>query len=265
MLRRLLFPNAPLRLQLFWRGFSNWRKDLPWHDDCHCFSTSELANPLETFFDNRKEGRGIWKWRHYFDIYERHFSRFRGHEARILEIGIYSGGSLEMWRDYFGPRSYIYGVDIRPECKRYETESIKISIGDQADRNFWKEFKAGSPALDVVIDDGGHGAEQQIVAFEELFPFLRPGGVYLCEDLHGVFNGFAMYVQGLAHNLNEAARLTSNLNDKESRLTCETSGFQRSVRSVHLYPFVAVIERADSPVTELVAPMHGTQWQPFPA
>src|SRR5438067_13766465 len=56
------------------------------------------ANPLRQFFDARSEGRGIWKWLHYFDIYDRHFSRFRGEAVHVLEIGVYSGGSLEMSR-----------------------------------------------------------------------------------------------------------------------------------------------------------------------
>src|SRR5262245_46705450 len=59
------------------------------------------GNPLRAFFDARTEGRGIWKWNHYFDVYHRHFERFRGQEVHILEVGIYSGGSLEMWHDYF--------------------------------------------------------------------------------------------------------------------------------------------------------------------
>jgi hypothetical protein len=53
-------------------------------------------NRLTEFFDNRKSGQGIWKWRHYFDVYDRHFSKFRGQEVNIVEIGVFSGGSLEM-------------------------------------------------------------------------------------------------------------------------------------------------------------------------
>lgn len=265
-LRRTLFSNAPLLLLLrsywYWKGYTNWRKEVAWNNQ-YSPPGSNSSNPLETFFENRKGGRGIWKWRHYFDMYDRHFARFRGREVHVLEIGIYSGGSLEMWRDYFGPCSRIYGVDIQPNCTEYETESISISIGDQADPNFWKRFKEKTPALDIVIDDGGHLAEQQIVSFDELFPFLRPGGVYVCEDVHGTFAGFAMYVQGLAQGLNECERMAHNLSDRERRTTCMTTSLQSAVASVHLYPFAAVIERTDAPVAELIAPAHGTEWQPF--
>jgi hypothetical protein len=132
-------------------------------------------NPLRTFFNNRTEGPGIWKWDHYFDIYDRHFNKFRDTEVHILEIGIFSGGSLDMWRDYFGPRAYIYGVDIEEACRAYERDRTKILIGDQGDRQFWRTFREQVPLLDIVVDDGSHQTEDQIVTFEQLLPHLRPG------------------------------------------------------------------------------------------
>jgi hypothetical protein len=120
--------------------------------------------------------------------------------SAALEIGVYSGGSLDIWRNYFGPKAIIYGVDIAPDCRTYENDGIKIFIGDQADRSFWREFRRGVPTLDIVIDDGGHQPEQQIASLEELLPFLRPGGVYFCEDVHGMYNEFASYVLAWATN-----------------------------------------------------------------
>ena len=86
-----------------------------------------------------------------------------------------------MWKKYFGTKANIYGVDINAACRTYETDRIKVFIGDQKDRPFWRDVKQKIPALDIVIDDGGHGFDQQVVSLEELLPFLRPGGVYLCE------------------------------------------------------------------------------------
>jgi hypothetical protein len=82
---------------------------------------------------------------------------------------------------------------------------------------------------------------------------MRPGGVYVCEDIHRRFNGFAAYVQGLSDNLNEFSMRQG---------TVAPSTFQAAINSIHLYPFVAVIEKCDRPVHEFVAPKHGTQWQP---
>jgi 23S rRNA U2552 (ribose-2'-O)-methylase RlmE/FtsJ len=211
---------------------------------------NQTPNRLREFFDSRKEGRGIWKWLHYFDIYDRHFSKFKDHDVKLLEIGIYSGGSLDMWRDYFGPRATIYGVDIEPACRAYERGGVKVFIGDQADRSFWRELKSHVSTVDIVIDDGGHQAEQQIVSLEELLPILSPGGVYLCEDIHN-FNRFASYVHGLAHKLNVLGP------------NGETTAFQKAVNSIHLYPFITVIEKNKAALTYLQAEKRGTEWQPF--
>jgi hypothetical protein len=225
--------------------------------------TRSHSNPLRDFFDSRKEGPGIWKWNHYFDIYDRHFRRFRGQEVHVLEIGVYSGGSLDMWRNYFGPKATIYGVDIAPDCRVYENDGTKIFIGDQADRSFWRDFRRKVSTLDIVIDDGGHQPEQQIVSLEELLPFLRPGGVYFCEDVLGMYNQFASYVHGLGHKLNDMSQMSYFPDDNGRRAVGASTLFQSAIGSIHLYPFVTVLERNAIPVTELRAPKHGTQWQPF--
>ena len=140
-------------------------------------------NPLaEYFFSN--PGRLISKWHHYFEIYHRHFAQFRGRSPVVLEIGVFHGGSLQMWHRYFGPGTRVVGIDVIPECKRFEDEATTILIGDQSDRRFLAEVRSRVPHVDIVIDDGGHRMEQQIAAFEELYPHVQPNGVYLCEDLH---------------------------------------------------------------------------------
>jgi hypothetical protein len=206
--------------------------------------------PLERYFDEHTSGPGIWKFRHYFDIYHRHFERFRGHDVHVLEIGVYSGGSLRMWREYFGPAATIYGVDIDPACRSYEDDRIKIFIGDQGDPAFWAELLNDLSAIDIVIDDGSHRPEDQITSLECLLPALRPGGVYLCEDIKQRTNAFHDYIAGLSCNLNEVGPAPTS--------------FQRSVESIHLYPWVVVIEKRATALEKLVAPKHGTEWLPWP-
>ncbi len=231
-----------------------------WRAQDTSLRTGEPAvNPLREFFDARKEGRGIWKWLHYFDIYHRHLQKFVGTDAHIVEIGVYSGGSLDMWHDYFGPRVRVTGVDIAPECRSYEDEGTKIAIGDQADRRFWETFRRDNPDVDIVIDDGGHEPEQQIVTLEETLPHIRPGGIYLCEDVHGRGSHFAAFAHALADNLNESHRAP----DAGGLPRYRATPFQSSIAAVTFYPYVVVIEKTDSPRTEFTAPKHGTAWQPF--
>lgn len=219
---------------------------------------------LRAFFDAHKEGHGIWKWLHYFPIYERHFAKFRGRPINLLEIGIYSGGSLDMWRDYFGPRAHIFGVDIQRECQVYTRHGITVVIGDQSNPAFWVEFKALMPMMDIVIDDGSHKPRHQLTTLEEMLPHIKPGGVYLCEDIHGYPQSvFAEHVHQLAHGLNNHIGFEKNKYDDDRRLVKQTTPFQAEIRSVCLYPYVAVIEKYEEPVAEFVAPKRGTQWQPF--
>jgi len=256
---------APIRhlLEPLVRPLRHWRatkrgyayKFVPTARDTSSPATSDIPpNALRDFLNSHKEGRVIHKWDHYFEIYDRHFHKFRGQDVRVLEIGVYGGGSLEMWRDYFGPRAAIYGVDIEPACRAYEREGIKIFIGDQSDRIFWRQFRHEVSALDIIIDDGGHRAEQQIVSLEELLPILRPNGVYLCEDVHGAFHRFAPYVLGLDQQLNE-----HSLRDLKS--ACNP--FQSMIDSIHLYPFITVIEKRSTKITEFTSKSWGTEWPSF--
>jgi hypothetical protein len=245
------------------RGFDyaqRWQNDglagekLPFPHENKTTDTS--LNPFKKFFDSRETGRGIWKWTHYFDAYHRHFNKFIGSDVHVLEIGIYSGGSLEMWRDYFGPKSHIYGVDIQAECKCYENEHTKIFIGDQGDREFWRSLKKNVPTLDILIDDGGHKTEQQIITLEEMLPHLRAGGVYLCEDIHGKNNGFPAYLSGIVKNLNAHKR--SELNHGYT-----PTNFQKWINSAHFYPYITVLEKNSIPMEQFIDPKHGSEWQPF--
>jgi hypothetical protein len=215
------------------------------------------ANRLRAYFDAVKEGPGVWKWLHYFEPYHRHLHKFVGCPISLVEVGVYSGGSMAMWRQYFGDDCRVHGVDIRDECGVYEDAHTTIHIGDQADRAFWRRFRESVPAVDVLIDDGGHQPEQQMVTLEEMLPHLRPGGVYICEDVHGVGNRLTAFAHSLADQLNAFAVLP------QQELCSMPTPFQADVDSVHLYPFVVVIEKRDAALESFVAPKRGTRWQPF--
>jgi hypothetical protein len=218
---------------------------------------ASFTNLLWDYFQSHKNGDGIWKWEHYFEVYHRHLSRFVGQKVNVVEIGIYSGGSLEMWRSYFGERSHIYGIDIQDACRVYENDHISVIIGDQADRTFWSTFKKSVDGIDILIDDGGHTPEQQQITLEEMLPHLRPGGVYLCEDVHEVSNRFGVFLTALVSELNGANFIPGPL------LQSSVSPFQAAIHSIHFYPYIVVIEKHRVPTTNLSAPMRGTKWQPF--
>jgi hypothetical protein len=165
-----------------------------------------------------------------------------------------------MWRDYFGPKAVIYGVDIAENRRELEKEGYKIFIGDQGSREFWRDFRSKVLALDIVIDDGSHQAEHQTVSMEELLPILRPGGVYACEDVHR-YSKFASFVHGMAHGLNTVTNVVHNYHEiPERAIACDCTPLQDAVHSIHLYPFVAVLERNAVEPREFLCPYRGKKW-----
>jgi hypothetical protein len=206
---------------------------------------------LESYAVAHTHGPGIYKWEHYFDIYERHLSRFRGTDVHLVEVGVAGGGSLGMWREYLGPGAQISGIDIDPECRRFEAANTEIVIGDQASPEFWAEFLRGHPRINVVIDDGGHLPDQQATTLECLLTHIEPGGVYVCEDIHGPFHPFHAFVDGLSRRLNTiaAAPAVAQLNALQSR-----------VSSVHRYPILTVVELAATAPAPYECRRYGTEW-----
>ena len=201
-------------------------------------------NDLESYFRNNTN-RHIRKWEHYFDVYDRHFSRFRNKEVVIVEIGVSQGGSLQMWKNYFGNKAKIYGVDIDPQCKQLEEENIEIFIGSQADRNFLRTIKNSIPAIDILIDDGGHTMQQQIVTYEELFDKVKPDGVYLCEDLHTSYwleygGGHKRRGTFIEYSKNFIDAINAFHSEQNSLPVTE---FTRSVLSLHYYDSILVVEK----------------------
>jgi hypothetical protein len=139
---------------------------------------------LFAYFRSNRAGRVLDKWVHYFPIYSRHFAPYRGRPVRILEIGIYRGGSLDMWRWYFGDQVTLVGIDIDDSARAASDPRHAVEIGDQTDADFLRRVSERHGPFDIVIDDGGHEMRQQIVTAETLFPLLADGGVFLIEDCH---------------------------------------------------------------------------------
>lgn len=136
----------------------------------------------EIFFNHG--GPGIMKWLHYLPIYDRIFKPYTGRPVRFLEIGVLAGGSMHMWREYFGPFATIFGIDINPDCAGYGRDAGQVRIGSQNDPEFLRAVVTEMGGLDIVLDDGSHVASHQRSSFDVLFPLLEHGGLYVIEDLH---------------------------------------------------------------------------------
>lgn len=200
---------------------------------------------LKEYFESNK-GRLIHKWMHYFEIYERHLERFRGREINMLEIGVSHGGSLQMWKHYLGDKAHIHGVDIADFCKTLEEDRVRIFIGDQADPAFLQSLKAQIPRVDILLDDGGHRMDQQIITFRELFDHITDDGVYICEDLHtSYWPEFGGGLRKPGTFIEFSKQLIDQLHAWHTRDAeqHEVDDFTLSAHSMHFYDSVLVIEK----------------------
>ena len=215
-------------------------------------------NKFEEYFWSKNKKLLIDKWHHYLKIYDFHFKRFKNKNPKILEIGVYKGGSLEMWNSYFDGKCQIYGIDIDKECLKIpsilKTDNIQVDIGNQVKRKFWKKYIKDKPKFDIIIDDGGHRMQQQIITYEELIDHVSDDGIYLCEDLHTSYwgnyggglhknNTFIEYTKKFIDMLHYYHIPTGNqfhkLNEKDKKIYKK---FRQKIQSVHYYDSVIVLE-----------------------
>jgi hypothetical protein len=254
-------------------------------------TTAESPCGLEDFFQHHNEGPGIHKWLSYFPVYEEHFGRYcnpaRGRNVRMMEIGIQSGGSMLMWQHAFGDNlELLLGADINPKTKAWEQfgDNVKVAIGSQADPVFLSQVKTNySGGFDIILDDGSHLPNHMFFTFASMWPSIRPGGVYLIEDVVGanpfpdwLFHGHevdGVKWKGLLYQTQDgeigpADSIPSGgqgtLNQWDGRpLEQSSSEYQRDIASVKVYPYMLAITKRVSPLKTMNVVKRGTQWIPY--
>lgn len=189
---------------------------------------------LRNVFDSH-DGKPISKWGQYFPVYEFFFGHLVDRPLTFLEIGVWKGGSLQMWRQYLGPSALIVGIDIEEDCAKHTSpeEGIYVEIGSQADTNFLDNLLNNYHNFDVVVDDGSHVVEHQIATFSHLFPKMNRGGIYIVEDI----------INPSDEKKNEQKSFVdfchSLTNDLYSELNKTNANF--SINSIHHFPGITVI------------------------
>ena len=98
------------------------------------------------------------------------------------------GASYYTWLEYL-PSVDLYYIESDAACAAkygHETANAHVFTGDQADASFLMRFAAETAQdgqFDVIVDDGGHTMKQQLTSLMHLWPTVRPGGIYVIEDL----------------------------------------------------------------------------------
>lgn len=216
--------------------------------------TLDQNNPIaDLFWDH--DGAIIHKWHHYLEIYDHYFSRFRGKKLpflprfkgkklRFLEIGVFHGGSLEMWRKYFGSEATIFGIDINPDCMAYDGDAGRVRIGSQADPDFLKSVVEEMGGIDVVLDDGSHHSDHIRTTFNTLYPLLAENGVYMIEDLHAAYwTGYGGGYQSDASFMTDVKQIIDDMHHWYHDHGQAVVPARDAVSSLHIHDSIVVMEK----------------------
>ena len=156
-----------------------------------------------------------------------------------------------MWEEYF-PNATIYGIDINPLCKQFESGRVKIFIGDQNDDNFLNGIKSVIGNIDVLLDDGSHITKHQIKTYDILYPSVVKGGFYIIEDLSNSYEEILNHHDlrsiwpGMSLNKsdddlkNYRADFNIWIEDKIKNLDLRSN--KNNMLSIHFHPMIVVFE-----------------------
>jgi SAM-dependent methyltransferase len=182
------------------------------------------------------------KWDSYLDVYEDMFRPFKQEAVDLLEIGVQNGGSLEVWSRYFPRARTLTGCDINPRCAglAYADPRVQVIVGNANEQATFQKIAARSPAFDIIVDDGSHRTNDVISSFLTYFPLLKPGGIYIAEDMHCAY--WEAYGGGVLNDRSCAAffrRLMDTVNSDHFREADNGSLFQAFLPRAQMNAFLA--------------------------
>ena len=211
------------------------------------------SSVMSTSFMNR--------WLEYADHYERHLPRRgTGRGVRLLEIGVQSGGSVQMWHDWFGAGALHYvGVDVDARCLRFARpeQQLHIAIGSQLNASFLLSLCRAHGPFDVVIDDAAHMAAHIRRSLQVLFPDDRcmaaSSSLYVVEDLHTMMMPNYVELGPSEFDVLSSEAFRSTMSYWSPGATRRHPIFGRRVAGVHLYDSIAFIVRGaeQAPLTHV--------------
>jgi SAM-dependent methyltransferase len=186
-------------------------------------------------------------WHNYLKIYATYFEP-RDDFRKVLEIGVDRGASLRVWRDWFR-NATIFGLDIKPSCAEIPDlgpERIQIIIGDATKHSVWFDLhRLWDGGFDLIIDDGAHTTEAIGAALEHGWRLLRPGGLYVIEDLHCVYHTeyASVAVSPPALWVLIFGYIHDGLNTNGEPQRGDPAGVESDVAYVHFYRSLCIIKK----------------------
>lgn len=198
----------------------------------------------------------------YTPLYERYLPHHS--KGSLLELGwgghenpVVGGASARMWADYY-PSWRVTVIDNEHKLNN-NTAGVMLAIGDQADKGFTDQVATLTGPYDVIIDDASHLSSLTIASFKNLWPHLKPGGIYVVEDTHSSYHDFYYGARNANANPDSATktamhflkRLADEANFHDTEWDWDLFPRQHwlgyEVEAVHFHFNIAFVEKRTAP------------------
>ena len=196
-------------------------------------------NSIYKLFKNSK--KYSIKWSSYFQVYEKILSNYKNKKIKFVEIGVANGGSLFMWKKYFGKKAKIIGIDLNPAAKKLEKNGFKIYIGNQSDKEFWNYFYKKEGKVDIILDDGGHKNLQQISTIHYSLPHIKDGGKIIIEDTITSYLKKEFYNPSKYSFINYTKNIIDYIHRRSPLLMKELNLYSKKIFSVEFFESIVVL------------------------
>ena len=195
----------------------------------------------ETFKYFKKSDRLSLKWDSYFLVYDKIFRKYKNKKIKFVEIGVANGGSLFIWRKFFGKKAKIIGIDANPYSKKLSKYGFKIYTGDQSDPIFWKKFFKKEGKVDVVLDDGGHKNLQQISTVHYTLPYIKDGGMIVVEDMATSYLKKEFYNPSKFSFISFCNKIIEFINYRSGLIKKKMNFYSKKIYSIEFFDSIAVL------------------------
>jgi hypothetical protein len=189
----------------------------------------------------------------YTEVYCKYFNPIKEMPIKFLEIGIWKGFSVKLWENYF-KNAELHFMDITLNNVIYKSDRSYYHLIDQANADALEGFiQLFGGGFDVILDDGGHTMQQQIVSFQTLFPHVNSGGIYIIEDLHTSYwpeygggshdRTTIAFLKNLIDEVNYVGNHTERANHRNlsQSVLDKLNLYQKQIESIHFYDSTAII------------------------
>lgn len=153
---------------------------------------------------------------------------------------MFSGGSLFMWKNFFGKNAKIIGIDLNPDALRFKKFGFEIIIGDQSKEKFWEIFFKKYGKVDIILDDGGHTNYQQIITVNCCVPNIKDGGMLITEDTHTSYIKNKWYNPSKYSFINYCKNLIDDINSRYPGLKKKKHSLRKYIHSIQSFESIVV-------------------------